>query len=325
MLRLSTLLVAGAISANAQSLYDAISKIPELSNFTEFYNNNQAVASVLFNNQANYPITFLAPSNKAFADYQARTGTPLADVPAEKLLELVQYHTLVSNLSLGGSGDAGASGLTVPTFLTNTEFNNRSVGVSMASKFGGTARASGQVVFIRSAESGGSKKRFVLSRQEGGAQSSIRSGLSSNVNLTVVNDEQGLWVGGRFHIVDGLLTPPTLCKTTIREATLTNLDRALNRTGLWDALDTSKNVTCLGPNDKAFADAGSPDSKLNQTALSNAILFHTLPEVAYSDYLENGQEFKSLQNGTVRVKIEGTGKDRKIWFNNAKVVDANVL
>lgn len=327
MLR-SPLLLAAFLTttANAQTLIEAISKIPTLSNFTAFYQANEPFANALFANSSNYPITVLCPNDDAFAAFQAQFGIPLTDAPPETLLELVQYHTLVSNLSADNFTDDGGKGVTTPTLLTNEMFNNRSVGTEMASRFGGAARASGQVVFIKSEKTGGSARRFLLSRQSNGvSQASVRSGLQSNVNLTTLDDAEGLWDGGRFHIIDGLLTPPTMCSTTIRNAKLTGLDTALNRTKLWDALDGGKNLTCLGPNDKAFSDAGSPDQKLNETTLTGALLFHTLPEVAYSDYLVDGQEFKSLQNGTVRVRIEGEGTERAIWFNNARVVDANVL
>ncbi|PVI03004.1 FAS1 domain-containing protein [Periconia macrospinosa] len=321
----TTLLLAAALGANAQTLYEAISRIPVLSNFTAFYRNNEAFANLYFKNESNYPITFLAPDDKAFASYQAQFNTPFTDVPPQQLLDLLQYHTLVSDVTKSKLDEGSAAGLSVPTLLTNGKFNNRSVGVSMAAKFGGDERASGQVVFIKGENAGPSSKFRLMTRQDSVLQSSVRSGMSSDVNLTVLGDKEGVWSGGRFHIVDGLLTPPTLCKDTIRDAGLSNLDNALNRTKLWDTLDSSKNVTCLGPNDKAFGDAGRPDAKLNETALTGAIMFHTLPEVTYSDYLKDGQEFKSLQNGTVRVKIEGSGKNRTIWFNNARVVDANVL
>jgi uncharacterized surface protein with fasciclin (FAS1) repeats len=326
MLRSSLFVLATSLTTNAQTLYDALSQHPSLSNFTAFYQNNDAFANAFFANESNYPITFLAPNDDAFAAYQEQTGTPLTDATLDKLLELIQYHTLVASLGKDNFSESGAVGCTIPTLLTD-ENNNRSVGPAMASRYGGPGRAAGQVVFIRNADSGAEKKRFVLSnRQDGGVQNSIRSGLSSNVLLRALDDDQGVWDGGRFHIVDGLLTPPEMCSDTIRAAKLTGLDNALNRSGLWSALDSSKNVTCLGPNNKAFKDAGSPDANLNKTALGDAVQLHTLTEVAYSDYLEDGQEFKSLQNNaTVRVKIEGEGKDRTIWFNNAKVIDANVL
>lgn len=49
--------------------------------------------------------------------------------------------------------------------------------------------------------------------------------------------------------------------------------------------------------------------------------FHTLPEVAYSNFLTDGMKFTSLQNATVTVTV----KDNQIWFNDAKVIQPNVL
>ncbi|KAH7091966.1 FAS1 domain-containing protein [Paraphoma chrysanthemicola] len=312
-----------AQAARGQNLLEAISKVPALSNFTAFYRNNAAFANALLGNASNYPITFLAPNDQAFASYQERNGISLTSLPPATLLAVLQYHTLVSSLSKENlTGDSGRAGNTIPTMLT-TQNNNRSVGISMAARFGGSQRASGQVVFIRSSEP--SSNRFLLSRQNGLPQSSIRSGLSSDLSLLALEGDQGIWDGGRFHIVDGLLTPPQLCARTIRSSNLTSLDNALNRTRLWPSLDGSKNVTCLGPSNEAFARAGNPDAGLNETALTDAILFHTLDEVAYSDYLYNGQEFKTLQNGTVRVRVEGQGASRSVWFNNAKLINANVL
>ncbi|KAH8724155.1 FAS1 domain-containing protein [Phaeosphaeriaceae sp. PMI808] len=315
--------LAIALTADAQTLLAAISKVPTLSNFTAFYRDNALFANALLGNTSNYPITFLAPNDQAFASYQAQNGASLSSLSPATLLAIMQYHTLVSSLSKDNlSSESAGAGFTVPSMLS-TQNNNRSVGISMAARFGGPQRANGQVVFIRSTGMGSS--RFLLSRQNGKPQNSIRSGLSSDLNLQALDGDQGVWDGGRFHIVDGLLTPPQLCTRTIRNANLTFLDNALNRSELWPTLDGSKNVTCLGPNNQAWIKAGNPDSTLNTTVLSDAIKFHTLPEVAYSDYLYNGQEFKTLQNSTVRVRVEGTGANKNIWFNNAKIVDANVL
>jgi len=325
MLRHSILLiVASSLGAEAQSLLDALSQIPSLSNFTAFYRGNAVFANALLGNTSNYPITFLAPNDQAFAAYQARYGASITTLPPATLLALLQYHTLVANVSKDDlSNDGGRGGTTIPTMLT-TQSNNRSVGVAMAARYGGPERANGQVVFIKNA--GTSPNKFLLTRQDNRPSNSIiRSGLSSDLNIVALEGNQGKWDGGRFHIIDGLLTPPQLCTATIRNANLTSLDRALNKTGLWPALDGSKNVTCLGPNDQAFKNAGSPDSVLNGTTLSDAILFHTLPEVAYSDYLYDGQMFKTLQNGTVKVRIQGSGNSRNVWFNNAKLVEPNVL
>jgi uncharacterized surface protein with fasciclin (FAS1) repeats len=314
------------LQSSAQTFLSAISQIPTLSNFTAFYSSSEQFASAFFSNTSLYPITVLVPNDDAFATYFQQTGVLLTQVPFQTLLTLIQYHTLVSDLSkdnlTSGIEDLG-SGFTAPTMLVDEQYNNRSAGSALASKFGGPERSKGQVVFITNSDTGTSMK-LRLSRQVGSSEAQVRSGLSSTVNITAL-DEEGVWEGGRFHIIDGLLTPPTTCKDTIRSAGLTGLDRALNRSGLWNALDSSYNTTCLGPSNSAFESAGSPDNNLTKEELVKALHFHTLPEVAYSDFLEDGQTFTSLENMTVRVKIAGTGKDRQIWFNNAKVVDANVL
>lgn len=319
-------------SAQSQStLLQAISNIPSLSNFTAFYRANEPFANLLFGNQSLYPITVLVPNDQAFAGYFQQTGRSLASLSPQQLLPLIQYHTLVStlgkeNFTAPADGPGAGTGTTVPTLLVEGASNNRSAGPALANKFGGATKAQGQVVFINPAAQSIRSKRFVLSnRQSTDSRSSIRSGLSSNVNLTALEPQEGSWAGGRFHIIDGLLTLPDLCSNTIRGAKLTGLDNALNRSGLWPTLDSSKNVTCLGPSDAAFKAAGNPDSALNASVLTKALLFHTLPEVAYSDFLVDGQEFTSIDGPKVRVRIEGTGSNRTIYFNNAKVIAENVL
>ncbi|KAG6986966.1 hypothetical protein FocnCong_v003637 [Fusarium oxysporum f. sp. conglutinans] len=48
---------------------------------------------------------------------------------------------------------------------------------------------------------------------------------------------------------------------------------------------------------------------------------HTLNEVTYSNYLRDGQVIGTLNKTEVRVRII----DNDIFFNNAKVIEANVL
>jgi uncharacterized surface protein with fasciclin (FAS1) repeats len=64
------------------------------------------------------------------------------------------------------------------------------------------------------------------------------------------------------------------CSTTIRGIAdnLKALDNALNRSGLYPALDTSPNVTCLAPSSEAFKNAGNPDSALEPSVLQGALL-----------------------------------------------------
>jgi uncharacterized surface protein with fasciclin (FAS1) repeats len=86
-------------------------------------------------------------------------------------------------------------------------------------------------------------------------------------------------------------------------------------------LDHINNVTCLGPSDQAFLQAGSPDSKANVSTLSTALAFHTIPEVLYSNFLQDGQTFTSLTNETIRV----TFQDGAIFFNDAKAIQLNTM
>jgi hypothetical protein len=80
-------------------------------------------------------------------------------------------------------------------------------------------------------------------------------------------------------------------------------------------------VTCLAPNTDAITTAGNPQEKFPQQQLQEALLFHTLPQPLYSNYLEDGQEIQSLGNLTVRITVNASG----IWFNGAKVISQNVL
>jgi uncharacterized surface protein with fasciclin (FAS1) repeats len=90
---------------------------------------------------------------------------------------------------------------------------------------------------------------------------------------------------------------------------------------LYPVLDHAKNVTCLAPQNAAFASAGSPETNLPVDQLSGALLYHTLPEPLYTNFLYDGQEITSLANLTVRITINGSG----IFFNDARVVGENVL
>lgn len=93
------------------------------------------------------------------------------------------------------------------------------------------------------------------------------------------------------------------------------------RTGHLSVLDHINNVTCLGPSDQAFLQAGSPDTKANVSALSSELEFHTIPGVLYSNFLQDGQTFTSLSNQTIRA----TFQDGAIFFNDAKAIQLNTM
>jgi len=152
-----------------------------------------------------------------------------------------------------------------------------------------------------------------------GTTENVRGGRGKVAEVNLID---GTWDGGYFQIVNSVLTPPQTCSSTIRPtAQLSGLDVALNRTGLWETLDHLKNVTCLAPNNNAFAAAGSPQTQLDPQKLTQALLFHTLPQPLYSNFLYDGLEITSAANLTVHVTVNSSG----IWFNDAKVISPNVL
>jgi hypothetical protein len=64
------------------------------------------------------------------------------------------------------------------------------------------------------------------------------------------------------------------CSATIKSTSdvLRSLDSALIKSGLYPALDTAPNVTCLAPSTRAFGNAGNPEIQLNSTDLGGALL-----------------------------------------------------
>jgi uncharacterized surface protein with fasciclin (FAS1) repeats len=112
-----------------------------------------------------------------------------------------------------------------------------------------------------------------------------------------------------------------VCTYTIQNRNLTALTRALDRAGLSSTLDHLRNITCIAPIDDAFRKAGSPDASATADELASALTYHTLTEPVYTNFLQDGQQFTSVSNVTVKVTVNSTG----IWFNDAKLIATNVL
>lgn len=141
-----------------------------------------------------------------------------------------------------------------------------------------------------------------------------------------------------------VLVPPKNCSLTIKsypDQTLQSMDQALNKSGLWPKINTSFNVTCLAPSTEAFKNAGNPQLSGTQNEVAGTVLYvtsspvlsflihqltvserhHTLEQVTYTNFLEDGMVLNSLNNTKITVRIKGND----IYFNNAKVIEANVL
>jgi uncharacterized surface protein with fasciclin (FAS1) repeats len=114
---------------------------------------------------------------------------------------------------------------------------------------------------------------------------------------------------------------PQNCQNTINALGLSSLSTAFNRTDGWDDLNFSPNYTCLSPNNQAFTLSGDLQVTLNESSLQDVVELLTIPQPLYTNFLEDGQEYLTDDNETVRVTIESG----EIFFNDAKVIQANIM
>ncbi|KAF8857792.1 FAS1 domain-containing protein, partial [Acephala macrosclerotiorum] len=295
-----------------QSFYVAISQYPQLSSFASFYQNDFPAASQLLTNSSTEPLTVLVPNNDAFIRFENENGYAVTSLSSAELTSLIQYHVLVGSLT--ATNFTETRGLTAPSLLTGEQYDNRSAGSALLSTFPSGTNVEGQVVFIQSRLQSASK----LLIRAGLESLEVRSGLSSIANLTSLD---GVWDSGRFQMIDRFLTLPEHCSSTIRNGGLTSLDSAINQTHIWGDLDKSPNFTCLGPTNQAFADANHPETNLGLAPLASIMHLHTIPQVLYTNFLQDGQVYLSNNNLTIQVSIKG----QDIYFNDAKVIEANLI
>ncbi|CAG7562597.1 unnamed protein product [Fusarium equiseti] len=314
-----TLAFASAAIAQTitEELAGAIANYSSLSLFRSLLTASpQALITSLDNRDSN--ITVLVPTNAAIQSYLKESRIfDVTELNQTELQIFFSYHIL--DASLTSKDFEGDRGLSIPTLLQATLFNNRSAGPQIQSQFG--KEASGQVIFALKRDG---KDKRQQNEDMGGPNVMLRAGLAQDIKMTAVDGSWGAKDVNSFQVVDKVLSPPRSCSNTvhtIKDPRLDALDAALIKTQLWKALDHSKNVTCLAPSTEAFKNAGNPDVKLSKQDLTGAILAHTLNEVTYSNYLRDGQVIGTLNKTKVRVSIRG----EDIFFNNAKVIEANVL
>jgi uncharacterized surface protein with fasciclin (FAS1) repeats len=96
---------------------------------------------------------------------------------------------------------------------------------------------------------------------------------------------------------------------------------SVNRTDSTDEWNGLAGITCLTPTNHAFEEAGSPDITAPETGLNSILDAHTIDGAVYTTGLQSGQILQSQANATIVVTIiDGT-----VYFNNAKVLRANVV
>ncbi|KAK0623871.1 FAS1 domain-containing protein [Immersiella caudata] len=288
-------LAGNVVADTASDLAGALAQYPSLSTLRQLVNQEPKLINTLFGNNKNF--TVLAPSNEAFTQYTADNHRQLADVGAELLSNTLSYHILAGGLPYARFDSLGARGLTVPTLLTGELYNNRSAGVSLAASFG--PGASGQVVLIQK------------NATDGYVQ--VQASQQQHVNLTGLDKQ---WSGGYIHMVDKIFDLPKNCTKTMEDTDgLGTLYNALEDSGAYGPIDTMANVTCLGPNDEAFNEAGNPQQRFNTSETNWMIRSHVIREPLYPDQIQNGMVLQTLRNTTINITVNGD----HIFFNNARV------
>ncbi|KAJ2901473.1 fasciclin domain-containing protein [Zalerion maritima] len=268
----------------------------------------------------NGQVTLLIPNDVAIGSFLAEY--PDTEDLQAALMPVMSYHVMAAPLK--GTNFTQPNGLTIPTFLdgedeSGTSYNLRAPAPAIQEQYG--QGATGQVLFAKLEGLDSVKLR---TRQGDGSGQSSQSGLRSGMGQVAMMDiVDGEWDGGVYQIVNAVLEPPAPCSNTIRSLkdSLSALDTALNKTDLWATLNTTPNVTCLAPNTDAFQSAGNPQDDLPVDDLTQALLDHTLHSPTYTNYLVDGMKIATASNKTVRVTLNDTG----IWFNDAKVVEENIL
>jgi hypothetical protein len=184
------------LSHSITSLSAATAQYSQLSKFRNLVTDNPSLLSAVFSSNSN--VTLLIPDDTAFDNYENATGTSLADLSVTSLTNILSYHALVSQVS-STSFAAASSGLTIPSFLTDTEFNNRSAGALLLNQFGNNAK--GQVLFFSPKEIASTTKRSVIVRQAANqaGTTNVRGGLGKVGEIDLID---GQWDGGYFQIVN---------------------------------------------------------------------------------------------------------------------------
>ncbi|KAI9769219.1 MAG: hypothetical protein M1840_004348 [Geoglossum simile] len=172
----------------SQSLIEATSSYPNLSNFTSLLRNYPVLSATFLN--VTRDATILVPSNAAFLDFQHRFGHSIETLDSKLIERILQYHTL--NATVKAQDMTKPAGAVVGSQLVDKMYNDRGKWAES------NAKSPGQVVYI-SASAGGTLKRRGLAAREGVATAAVTSGGGAIARLNAVD---GVWDGGIFQVVD---------------------------------------------------------------------------------------------------------------------------
>ncbi|KAI4202408.1 MAG: hypothetical protein LQ350_002626 [Teloschistes chrysophthalmus] len=286
--------IAVTTTVHAQSLLEATAPYPQLSDFNDLLSAFPDVATNLLTNVTSIlnRQTVLVPSNDAFANYRRQMGSNISSLPSSDIGDILNYHTLQGALSSPDIQQPG--GLISSTALADPQYANREVLSN-----GGQPS---QVVYLSSSDTSAGVKIKV--RQVNALNSfTVGSGAGSEIEL---EQTPGNWSGGFFYVVNGFLTLPMNQTITMTARNLTSFVVGLNRTNVTEGTNAAKGLTCVCPNNEAFASMGD-------LANSNGSY--------YTTNFTDGDLIQS-QNG---YPILVTRKNGSIFLNDAQLVGTNFI
>ena len=140
----------------------------------------------------------------------------------------------------------------------------------------------------------------------------------ANVTLADVNTSNGV-----IHVIDKVLLPTATPNDIPRTAQCTGIHNtlvtAVIQAGLLETLQGEGQFTVFAPTDQAFTDAGIDLSTLNQSQLSDILLYHVLGSSVQSSAITDGLEI-TMVNGDNATFSTTSG----VMINGANVTLADV-
>jgi uncharacterized surface protein with fasciclin (FAS1) repeats len=103
----------------------------------------------------------------------------------------------------------------------------------------------------------------------------------------------------------------------------TEIVGAIEVAGLIEELSAPENLTIFAPNDDAFSKFPNEDYKAlleNETRLKNIVNYHVVEGKILSKDLKDGQELKTLEGETLKIKVGSEG----VTINGAKVIQPDI-
>jgi uncharacterized surface protein with fasciclin (FAS1) repeats len=130
---------------------------------------------------------------------------------------------------------------------------------------------------------------------------------------------------GVVHVIDAVLTPPTVVDIVVNSPVHETLEAAVIAAELAGTLSGDGPFTVFAPTDDAFAalPAGALDALLADPtgALADILLYHVVGATALSTDLSDGDTFTTLLGEDIEVSIT----DGDVFINGAQVIVADIL